>query len=162
MNAHVRAVASNEMRALLPTWIASVVAASVAAMTGGDIQRFSTFAFAAATIGLGAQSIGHEYGHRTLDLMLTLPVSRQRVFLVKTGALGAMVLPLAAYAWMLGLFVTMPALLPWLVAAAPLCFAPALTMRCRSQVAGLIFTLSLPGAALIAVKTIVQTDIYAR
>jgi hypothetical protein len=155
------AIASNETRALLPTWIASVLLATVAALTGGDVHRFGVLACAAATVGLGAQSIGHEYGHRTLGLMLTLPVSRRRLFLVKLGVLSAMVLPVAAYAWLLGLFVRMPAMLPWLLAAAPLCFAPALTMLCRNQLAGLIFALSLPGTALVALMIATGTPLAA-
>jgi hypothetical protein len=158
---HLWTLVSNEARALLPTWIASVLTATVAAVTAGEVHRFSVLACAAATVGIGAQSIGHEYGHRTLDLMLTLPVSRRRLFLVKLGVLGAMVMPLAAYAWLMGLFVRMPAMLPCLFAAAPLCFAPALTMLCRSQLAGLIFALSLPGAALVATMIATGTPLSA-
>jgi hypothetical protein len=159
--AMTRTIAANEMHALLPTWIASVLTATIAGLTGGDVHRFSMLACVAATAGLGAQSIGHEYGHRTLNLMLTLPVSRRRLFLVKLAVLGALVVPLAAYAWLMGLFDTMPALMPWLVAAGPVCFAPALTMLCRSQLAGLIFTLSLPGTALVAVMIATGTPLSA-
>lgn len=154
------ALLSNETRALAPTWIVCVLTASVAALTGGDAHRYSTFAFIAATASLGALSIGHEYGHHTLHLMLTLPISRVRLFLVKLAALAAMVLPLVAGAWWLGLFAELPAI-AWLLAAGTLCFAPALTMLCRSQLAGLIFSLSLPGAALIAVKIATRTSLAA-
>jgi hypothetical protein len=158
---HTWTIAANEARALLPTWIGSVLIANIAAFTGGDVHRFSVLACAAATGGLGAQSIGHEYGNRTLGLMLTLPVSRRRLFVVKLAVLGAMVLPLAGYAWLSGLFDNMTPMLPWLFAAAPLCFAPALTMLCRSQLAGLIFTLSLPGAALVATMIATGTPLTA-
>src|SRR6185503_17607342 len=57
------ALLSNETRALAPTWIVCVLTASVAALTGGDAHRYSTFAFIAATASLGALSIRHEYGH---------------------------------------------------------------------------------------------------
>ena len=33
----------------LPTWIGCVLAGSAAALSGGDVRRFSTFAFIAAT-----------------------------------------------------------------------------------------------------------------
>ena len=158
--ATVWTVASNETRALLPTWIASVLAASVAALTRGDVHQFSLFAFIAATTGLGAQSIGLESGDRTLGLMLTLPVSRRRVFLVKLAVLGAMVLPLASCAWLLGLFAGAPAL-PWLLAAVPLCFAPALTMLCRSQLAGMVFSLSVPGTALVVLMLLTSRSFVA-
>jgi ABC-type transport system involved in multi-copper enzyme maturation permease subunit len=151
---------SNETRALAPTWIVCVLTGSVAALSGGNAHRYSTFAFIAATASLGALSIGHEYGHHTLHLMLTLPISRIRLFLVKLTSLAAMVLPLVAGAWWLGLFAELPAI-AWLLGAGPLCVAPALTMLCRSQLAGLIFSLSLPGAALIAVKIATGTSLAA-
>jgi hypothetical protein len=92
---------SNETRALAPTWIVCVLTGSAAALSGGNAHRYSTFAFIAATASLGALSIGHEYGHHTLHLMLTLPISRIRLFLVKLTSLAAMVLPLVAGAWWL-------------------------------------------------------------
>jgi len=154
----LRTLLANEMRALAPTWVGCVMAGSVAALSGGEIHRFTTFAFTAATASLGALSIGHEYGDRTLDLMLTLPISRVRLFLVKLAVLAAMVLPLGFCAWRLGLFVELPAL-AWLLAAGTLCFAPPLTMLCRSQLAGLIFSLCLPGAALVAVRVATRTPL---
>lgn len=159
-SAQLRTLLSNETRALAPTWIACVLAGSVAALTGGDAHRFSTLAFTVTTASLGALSIGHEYGHRTLDLMLTLPISRVRLLLAKLAVLAAMVLPLGAGAWWLRLFPDAPAL-AWLLAAGTLCFAPALTMLCRSQLAGLIFSLSLPGATLVAVMIATRTPLTA-
>jgi hypothetical protein len=156
----LRALLANETRALAPTWIGCILAGSAAALSGGDVRRFSTFAFIAATASLGALSIGHEYGHRTLHLMLTLPISRVRLFLIKLAVLAAMVLPLAAGAWWLTLFAELPAL-AWLLAAGTLCFAPALTMLCRGQLAGLIFSLSLPGATLVAVMIATGTPLAA-
>jgi hypothetical protein len=141
----LRALLANETRALAPTWIGCILAGSAAALSGGDVRRFSTFAFIAATASLGALSIGHEYGHRTLHLMLTLPISRVRLFLIKLAVLAAMVLPLAAGAWWLTLFAELPAL-AWL---------------CRGQLAGLIFSLSLPGATLVAVMIATGTPLAA-
>lgn len=158
--AQVRTIAWKETRVLLPTWGACVVASSAAALTAGDVRRFSLFAFVAATIGLAAQAIGHEYGHRTLGLMLTLPVSRRRLFLVKLAVVAAMVLPLAAGGWLLRLFVDLPAL-PWLLVGGALCFAPSLTMLCRSQLAGTVFSLSVPGAALIVAMIVTRTPLDA-
>ena len=151
--AHLRTLAWNETRALLPAWIAGVLAAIAATWTAGGTREVSLFALGAATIGLGAQSIGHEYANGTLGLMLTLPVARWRLFLVKLAVPGAMVLPLATCAWLLGL-ATVPAL-PWLTAAAALCLAPAFTMLCRSQLAGAILSMSVPGTLLTAVMIVV-------
>ena len=157
----VRTLLWNEARALLPAWVAGVLAASVAGLTRGDVRQFSQFAFSAATVALGAQSIGHDYAHRTLDLMLTLPVGRRRLFVVKLAVVGAMVLPLAAYARILGLFVELPALPPWLIAAIALCLAPMLTMFCRSQVAGTIFSMSVSWIVLLAVLIVTGTPLGA-
>jgi hypothetical protein len=156
--AHVRTLLANETRALLPMWLACVVAATVAGASGRDSRLLSLIAIGTATIALGAQSIGHEYSHRTIGLMLMLPVSRRRLLAVKLGVLGAMLLLLVAYAWLLGLFglfVDVPAL-PWLFAAAALCLAPSLTMLCRSALAGAIFSLSLPPTLLMVMTFVIH------
>jgi hypothetical protein len=57
---------------------------------------------------------------------------------------------------MLGLFAKVPTLPPWLIAAIALCLAPTLTMLCRSQLAGTIFSMSVSWIVLIAV--LVVTD----
>jgi hypothetical protein len=155
-----RAIASNEARALLPMFIACVTAAAFAALAGGDARQFSRMAYLAALVGLGAQSIGHEYGDRTLGLTLTLPVSRRRLFLVKLAVLAAMAVPAAAGASLLRLFTEEPAL-PWLAAAVSLCIAPSLTMLCRGQLAGFIFSLSAPGTALVATMIATGTPLDA-
>src|SRR5439155_11285465 len=47
---------------------------------------------------LGALSIGHEYNHRTLGVLLSQPMRRERLFLLKLTVLAA---PLAALAGVL-------------------------------------------------------------
>ncbi len=51
------------------------------------------------SVALGALSIGHEYTNRTLTLLLSLPAARRRLYLVKLGVLGPMVLTLGALAF---------------------------------------------------------------
>ena len=51
------------------------------------------------SVALGALSIGHEYSHRTLPLLLSQPASRARVFVVKQVVLAMMLLSLALVAW---------------------------------------------------------------
>ena len=152
----------NETRALLPVLIVGVLAASVAAVTRGDIpggpslaafrgiHELSLVASIAATLALGAQAIGQEYEHRTLGWMLMLPVARPRLFLVKLTVVAAMVLPLTAYVSLMGIFGEVP-VLPWLSAGAALCLAPMLTMLCRSTLAGAVFSASVPGIVLVLV-----------
>ena len=100
---------------------------------------------------LGALSIGHEYMDRTLNLLLSLPVRRERLLLVKLGVLGIMLATLGgiAYAW------TFPELsrpgreaerlaLLLLPVLCGLCLAPWLTMACRSPTAGAALTVAVP------------------
>lgn len=154
--AAVRALARNDTRALLPTWIAGAAAASVAALSDGQLQQYSRLACGVAIVALGAQAVGHEYAHRTLGVMLSLPIARWRLLLVKLAVLAAMVLPLWGAAWMLGLFAGLPAP-AWLVPAIAICLAPSLTMICRSPLAGLVFSASLPATALVVVMLVTGT-----
>lgn len=156
-----RTIAAKEARALLPTWSAGVLAATIAAVTVRDFHQFSRFAFAAATVALGAQAIGHEYAHRTIGLMLTLPIDRRRLFLLKLGVAAALVLTLVAYAAWLGILLVPPQLPWWILAAVALGLAPLLTMACRSQLAGTIFSLSLPWMVLIVVVLVAGTALDA-
>jgi hypothetical protein len=154
------ALAWNDARSLLPFWMAGVAAATLAGVTDrvgveglrriafADPHALSLAACIAIIIGLGAQSLGHEYSHRTLGLLLALPVSRRRVYLAKHAVLAAMVLPLAASLWLLGAFVGFPAL-PWLAAAAAMGLAPLCTMVGRSALAGAALSVTLPAVVLV-------------
>jgi hypothetical protein len=113
---------------------------------------------------LGALSIGHEYRHRTLSLLLSQPRSRARLFLVKQGVLAAMLLTLAAVA---GAVVDLRAresatlafaLLPVLCG---LFVAPWLTMLCRNPLAGTVFAVALP-ALLLIVSELLYVATYGR
>ena len=96
-------------------------------------------------------SIGQEYMDRTLPLLLTVPVRRERLLLVKLGVLGAMLLTLGVVAYTYVFAPFFPAhrqaerlvtcLLPVLYG---LCLAPWLTMVCRSPVAGAVVTAAIP------------------
>src|SRR5207245_9327510 len=92
----------------------------------------------------------HEYSHHTLVLLLSQPVRRERVLLVKLGVLAAMLLALSAVARpvvfqhirapeseKLAAFV--------LPVVGGLFVAPWLTMVCRNPLAGAVFTIVIPG-----------------
>ena len=64
------------------------------ARSGRSASRRTFFGAAA----LGALSIGHEYSHRTLTLLLAQPARRERLFLAKFGVLLAMLLTLVTVA----------------------------------------------------------------
>jgi hypothetical protein len=118
-----------------------------------DIHAVSLAACVAVIIGLGAMSIGHEYSHRTLGLVLTLPMRRRRVLLIKQAVLCALVLPLVLALWRLNAFDGFPAM-PWFAAAAAFCTAPIATMLCRSPLAGAVLGASVPATALVIMTVI--------
>ena len=100
-------------------------------------------AYAIGSVTLGSQSIGHEYTHRTLTLLLSQPVSRRRLLLTKLAVTTAMLLTLAAFA---ALTVLQPDERP-LIVASLLCglfLAPLLTMVCRNALAGPVFAGAMP------------------
>ena len=168
MTGALRLPVEKEIRALLPTWLAMAAALVLAgvldestsapsvqfAFALGSVAMAAKAAFALGAIAIGAVSIGHEYTGHTLGLLLTQPAPRRRLFAVKLGVVGLMLLALAAVAWLVhpafagllqgslqrGAIVVLPAL-------AGLCVAPALTMACRSPMAGVVFTVTLLSSA---------------
>lgn len=144
---------AKELRALLPVW-----AASVAAMAACGLFRalypFVLPAYFFASAALGAMAFGHEYTHRTVPLMLTLPVSRRRILLTKLVVLAAALLLLAAVAttvvpfWREARF--FPRTVMWLPFFAGLLITPYLTIVTRSPLGGAVFTLGLSGMLLVA------------
>ena len=155
-------VVRKEICALLPAWIACLVAlAAAAAADDPRMVAAGVFAYAFGSIGLGAQSMGHEYAHRTLGILLAQPCDRRRIFATKLAVLAAMLAVLAAFAY--GAFSSSDALgwsyrvmlyLILLPACCGLLLAPWLTMVGRSALAGLVFTLAIPGATLVVCEAI--------
>ena len=142
-----------EFRALLPAWVACAVA-MVAASNGFQALRYlAAPAYFIGAASIGALSIGHEYNHGTLNLLLSQPVSRPRVLLTKLGVLAVMLGGLIALATVTVTLGTGEALfgraLLWLPLLAALFVAPWLTMAGRSALGGAVFTLSIPGVALV-------------
>ena len=138
---------AKEIRALLPVWAACAIAVAAAGTTGTPLD---ILIYCAASLGLGAMSIGHEYTSRTLQLLLSQPRSRARLFIVKQGVLLAMLLALGAIAWTtfsnppamtmsaLMVAVTLPVL-------GGLSVSPLLTMMSRNPLAGIVFPLAVSG-----------------
>jgi hypothetical protein len=147
-----------EVRALLPTWLASAAAVFAAAVVQEvGYSRLPSFAFAIGMLALGAQSVGHEYTHRTLPVLLSLPSDRRRLLVKKLAVLIVMLLTLSALAWLMlfrdpefvrRLRVDPRVLVVALVAAFFL--APWLTMICRNTLAGIVFSITVPALLLIA------------
>ena len=135
--------AIKEIRALLPVWIASVLAITAAVLSGPLNHHLGLIAYGFGSVTLGAQSIGHEYTGRTLTLLLSQPWSRRRLLLLKLAVLTVMLLTLAAFAW---LTLLKPGDQAWLFLSLlnGLCLAPLLTMACRTPLAGIVFTGAAP------------------
>lgn len=142
-----------ELRALAPTWLA-IVAGMVAAEFGPQLLRgFAPLCYFIGAVALGAQAIGHEFSHRTWQLLLLQPVRRERLLLAKLGVLAALLGSLAvAAAFSLtfnrgeqafkGALLTLPAALGFFV-------APWLSMAARSPLAGTVFPVALAGIAFV-------------
>lgn len=141
--AHMRPLVTKEIRALLPAWFASVCVIGAAVLIGPRSHVLGVLAYGFGSVTLGAQSIGHEYTHRTLTVLLSQPLGRRQLLLIKLGVLTAMLLTLAVVAW---LTLLRPGELEWFFASIlfGLFVAPLLTMLCRNPLAGVVFTGAAP------------------
>jgi hypothetical protein len=155
-----------ETRALLPAWLSC--AAAMVISSGTTVYPFGEMAIGAYLLGvatLGALSIGHEYGHGTLPLLLAQPVPRKRLLGVKLGVLAVLLAGIGATASVIVLprvhaepsiqlaFVLLPLV--------GLCVAPWLTMVFGSAMAGTVFTLALPGILMTA-SELLYLAVYGR
>jgi hypothetical protein len=153
VSAGLKQLAAKEARALWPTCGA---AAATVALTSFTYPRFTPLAYALGALALGAQSFGHEYGYRTLGTLLMQPLDRRKIFAIKIGALALMLVLLASVTWL--------ALAngrrwdPVLVLSLPplgaVAFGPWLTMLCRNQLAGALFSGVPAGVVLAAAQWI--------
>ena len=141
-----------EVRALLFPWLACVLVMIVPTPVHAPryVEGISVIVYFLGAAVLGALSIGREYTEHTLGLLLSQPVGRKRLFLIKFSVLAAMLLTLCAVGHT-GVFHGMAraplaeklevVLLPLLYA---LCITPWLTMASRSAAAGILFTMAIP------------------
>lgn len=151
-----------EIRGLSLPWLACVVTMVGSAVFGaGNFRVVGIGAYFLGAAALGALSIGHEYSHRTLAALLSHPVRRERLLLVKAGVLAGMLLTLYAVArvFLFDPNISVSEFGPnepvermaalWLPVLCGLFVAPWLTMLCRTSIAGTVFILSIPGIVLI-------------
>jgi hypothetical protein len=143
-------VIAKEFRALAPVWVA-VACAMVASTLLRDLRPFGLPAYFIGAAALGAMSIGHEYSHRTLPLLLTLPVPRRRLLLSKLTVLAVSLLLLAALATrVIPIGIAFRGTVVWLPFFAALFIAPYLTVISRSPVGGAVFTMGIAGMLMVA------------
>ena len=147
---------SKEIRALLPVWGAT--AAALAAAFQGDRLGIGLLAYVAGSTALGAQSIGQEYAYRTLPMLLSQPADRRRTYLLKFSVTAVMLLTLAPLAAIVLADTWRPNASPFSVVLLPvLCglfLAPLFTMICRSSLAGMILSTSVPAVTWLTTLAI--------
>jgi len=156
MNRPLTALASKEFRALLPVWAAAAFTIGADPLLRGtavhSLFPLGMFAYILGSLALGAHVIGHEFTNRTLASLLVQPCRRSSMLLTKASVLGVMLVGLGVIARIVlfdslartvGNWPRYPTL--YLPVIAGLCVAPYVTMRLRSQTAGVVFTASLPG-----------------
>ena len=144
---------AKEIRALLPTYAAALASIAIGCVSSSYLLiAMGLLGFAVGSVALGAQSFGLEYSHRTLGLLLSQPIDRRRVFFYKLAVLSLMLVTLTVAILVLYDDLlrraasphTEPSML-MLAAACGLFVAPTLTMICRSTLAGIVFTVAIPG-----------------
>jgi hypothetical protein len=139
---------AKEGRALLPLWEGCLAILLGAEIFGAPIRRsYLLIIYAFGAIALGAHALGQEYAHRTLPMVMTLPVPRRQILAAKLAVTAMMVLAVSVAVW-----ITMadtPALrgsgaerVLLLVGMAAVTIAPALTAASHSSVAGVVFTIA--------------------
>jgi len=157
--------AIKELRALWLAWLAIVVW-----IVASDVLAFPPLigmaTYFLGAVVLGALSVGHEYSHHTLALLLSQPARRERVLLVKLGVLAAMLLALAAVAHLVAFrHIRAPESEKLAAFVLPvvggLFVAPWLTMVCRNPLGGAVFTLVIPGV-LHVIGDLLGLGMYAR
>jgi hypothetical protein len=143
---------AKEFRALLPLWGACVAAMILGPAIGRQLAPIAVLAFFFGSAAIGAWSIGHEYSHRTLGMLLTLPTPRSRIWLSKLAVSGTMLVTIS----LLALYVfPRDARLPYgiatyfLPALVSLFVASWLTMATRSAAAGAYFTASISAILML-------------
>ena len=153
-----RPAIEKEIRALLPTFVASMAVLLLGSFVIAPTSRMLVIAaFCWGVLALGAHSIGHEYAHRTLPLLLAQPCSRNRMLARKAMVLVPLVLGLTITASVcLGAarFETVRRAdgLRTLLVFAPLAsvsLAPWLSMLARGTLPGIVFTMAVVGMVMV-------------
>ena len=141
-----------EARALLPMWAAWAAALILVGLAGERrVAEGGRLVYFLGSLALASWSVGHEYSHRTLGIMLSLPLARSRLLLIKLGVLIPLLATLGAVA--LTLLPSFrgfgrhdfPAFVSVLSVVCALILAPLITMLCRSPIAGVVFAAGITG-----------------
>lgn len=139
----------HEARALWPIWAATAgVCLAIALVNQSQWILPGYLAYFMGSVALAALAIGHEYTHRTLPALLSLPVDRRRLAVAKLLAVLPMLATLAPLALAIGprtLTDERSIVEGALSLVTAVSVAPWLTMICRSPLAGTVFALGVAG-----------------
>ena len=142
----LRAVAGKEVRALLPAFAGCVAVLAGARPSGLPLHRTTLLlVYGFTSLGIGAHVFGQEYAHRTLPMLLAMPVARWRLLAVKLAVAlsfigGLAIVAASSHGSAPVLRDTGAARFVSLVALTSVTLAPALAILCRSTLAGVVFT----------------------
>jgi hypothetical protein len=163
------AALAKEVRALLPACAAMVAALVFASGAPDPLRvRLVMLVLVFGSITLGGLAFGHEYSYRTLTLLLAQPVDRRRTCATKLFVLVSAVSLVCLAAVLLApgepfqMFGRAHRAERALLILAPLCavfLAPPLSILCRSALAGVVFTVAIPGV-LTLIANIMATAWY--
>lgn len=159
MNPNTRLRLWKETRALLPTWAAMAALMALTLLFGSDGADFLFPLFCFGCALLGSVSIGHEFTHRTMGLLLAQPVSRRNLWAEKLLILGVALAALLLWMLLVACEVSVAfepvkaelvesggfefLLIPLLLV---LCTGPTLTLLARGSLGGVVLTLFCPFA----------------
>ena len=142
-----------EVRALALPWLASLAVIVLGGLGVPGPRGFEVAAYFLGICALGGLSFGHEYTYGTMPLFLSLPASRQRLYVVKFAVLALMLLSInLVMIFFNGDVREFEGLQRplWLAMACCLFIGPWMTMVSRNPLAGAIFGISLPATVYIA------------
>jgi ABC-type transport system involved in multi-copper enzyme maturation permease subunit len=140
-----------DFRALVPVWLAAVASVALSHAAGRNWEWLGVAAYLLGAPAVPAFVFGHEYTHRTIGTLLTLPVARWRIWLSKMVLAVLLVAPLTGVAMYVGPLRgggdarMVEIALFTLTTLAGICLASWFTMLTRSPLAGTVFTVSLAG-----------------
>jgi ABC-type transport system involved in multi-copper enzyme maturation permease subunit len=148
-------VIEKDFRALLPVWLSALSAVAFSHAAGRNYEWLGMAAYFLGAPAIGAYVFGHEYTHRTIGTLLTLPIPRWRIWLSKMLLAVVLVAPLTGIAMYVGPLRgggdarAAEIALFTLTTLGGICLATWFTMLARSPLAGTVFTVCAAGILML-------------
>jgi len=148
-------VIEKDFRALMPVWLSAMAAVALSSAAGRNWEWLGIGAYFLGAPAIGSFVFGHEYSHRTIGMLLALPIPRWRIWLSKMILALVLVAPLTGLAMYAGPLRggsgarAVEIALFTLTTLAGICLATWFTMLTRSPLAGTVFTAGLAGVLML-------------